>query len=307
MKTLVLACFASVIFAAPILAQNKRIPVILDTDVGDDIDDAFAVALALKSPELDIVGITTAFEDAHTRALLLCRWFETMNLDKPPIISGRGRRDKPVSKEQMGYGLKEGIKKKPADVLAVEFMLSQFKARPGEITLLTVGPLTNVADLLNKHPECKKWIPRIVMMGGSVHIGYDAKKQPAAEWNIKADIPAAKVVFDSGIPLVVAPLDATGHLVLTKEMRQKIFDIGQPLHSGLKDLYALWKRPDPILFDPVAVRLAFDESLCKMESMRLTVDDKGFTRIAQGPANARVAVDIDRDAFMKWFVERLTK
>ena len=74
---------------------------------------------------------------------------------------------------------------------------------------MAVGPLTNIAGLLAKHPDCKPWIKRIVLMGGSVRVGYDGKPPAEAEWNIKLDIPAARTVFTSGVPLMVAPLDAT--------------------------------------------------------------------------------------------------
>ena len=109
--------------------------------------------------------------------------------------------------------------------------------------------------------------------------------------------------------MYVAPLDATGHLVLDAARRKRIFEEpgkNQAMCAELQKLYKLWGRPDPVLYDPVAVMLAFREDLCTMKDMRLVVDDKGFTRRAEGKANARVATSIRTDAFLDWFVERMT-
>ncbi len=282
-----------------------KVPILLDTDIGDDIDDAFALALALTSPEIDLRGITTVFNDAHTRALIVCRLLHEVGRDAIPVASGAPARPMPDLNGQMQYGLRPCFRKRPERDSAVEFLYKQLKAHPGKLTLVPVGPLTNIAELLRKHPDCKPWIKRIVLMGGAVRVGYNLKPPPVPEWNIKCDVKAAQVVFASGVPLVVAPLDATANLRLEAAQRRRLWNVGTPLTNQLHALYQLWGNGTPILFDPLAVTLCFTEKFCTMEDMRLEVDDKGVTRIVKGKPNARVATAVHRDEFVKWYVDRL--
>jgi purine nucleosidase len=297
-----------VLLAAP-SAEKKRLPVLLDTDIGSDVDDAFALALVLASPELELLGVTTVSGDTQARARIACR-----------LLMEAGRRDVPVSAGaapqppqdiggQLRYQQDAGVDferiAKPVREPAVTFLYNQLRARPGEVTLLTIGPLTNAARLLREHPDCKPWIKRIVLMAGSVRVGYKDAPPPEVEWNVKCDIPAAQAVFASGLPLVVAPLDATTSLKLEEPLRRRLFAARTPLTGQVQALYRLWGQPTPTLFDPVAVALCFDERFCKMEELRLEVDDKGLTRIAEGKPNARVATAIQRAEFLEWYVKRV--
>jgi purine nucleosidase len=285
--------------------KPATIPTLLDTDIGDDIDDALALGLLLASPEIDLRGVTTVFGDAHTRARIVCRLLDAVGRRDIPVASGRPAKEKPEAAGQMQYGLRPGPAAQLVKEPAVDFLYRQLKAHPGELTLLAVGPLTNIAELLTRHPDCKPWIKRLVIMGGSVRVGYDSKPQPEPEWNIRCDVKAAQTVFAAGVPLVVAPLDATGNVALGAEQRRRIFGARTPLTTELEALYRLWGKKTPVLFDPVAVSLCFTEKFCKMEDLRLEVDQGANTRIAQGKANARVATSIRRDEFVAWFVERL--
>ncbi len=283
-----------------------RIPVLLDTDIGDDIDDAFALALVLASPELELRGVTTVYGDAYTRARIVCRLLHAVGRREIPVASGSPRQLRPTTTGQFQYGIEARAGAKPSDASAVEFLYKQLKAHPGELTLLAVGPLTNVAELLRQHPDCKSLIKRLVIMGGSVRKGYDGKPQPEVEWNIKCDIAAARAVFAAGVPLVVAPLDATGELRLEGDSLQRLFARPAPLNEQMHTLYKLWGKKTPILFDPVAVALCFTEEFCTMEELAVEVDAQGMTRIGTGKANARVATAVRRDAFLAWYVERLS-
>ncbi len=284
---------------------DRKVPILLDTDIGDDIDDALALALILQSPEIDLRGITTVAGDAHTRALIACRLLEAVGREDVPVAAGSAPRRKPDSRGQMRYGLDKGIRKRPERATAVEFLYARLKARPGELTILAIGPLTNVAELLRKHPDCKPWVKRIVLMGGAVRVGYKPKSRPEPEWNIKSDIKAAQVVLSSGIPLVVAPLDATAHLALGEQGRRRIWSAGTPLAKDLHALYRLWGKTTPILFDPLAVALCLTEKFCAVEELRLEVDDKGLTRAVKGKPNARVATATRRDDFIHWYTDRV--
>jgi inosine-uridine nucleoside N-ribohydrolase len=285
---------------------KPKVPVLFDTDIGDDIDDALALGLILTSPELDVRGITTAYGDSHTRALIVCRLLHLLGRTDIPVAAGKPALPVPDFQGQMQYGLRPAFSKRPEKELAADFLYKQLKARPGELTLLAVGPLGNIAELLTKHPDCKPWIKRLVLMGGSIRVGYANKPPADAEWNIKADVRAAQTVFRSGVPIVLAPLDATTMLKLEEPLRSRLFGAGTPLTKEMHALYQLWHKPTPILFDPVAVTLCFTERFCKMEELAVVVDDKGITRVVEAKPNARVAMSIDPDAFLKWYVERVT-
>lgn len=288
---------------------EKAIPIILDTDIGTDVDDAFALALVLASPELDLRGVTTVGSEPRMRAQMVCRFLTAV--DRRDILVAAGAAPQPVEEiEKQGRyaNAPDDLRSrmvKPVKETAVEFLYRQLKSHQKEFTLVTIGPLTNIARLFREHPDSKPWIKRIVMMGGSVYLGYNGKAPPEVEWNIKCDIPAARAVFASGVPLVVAPLDATTMLKLEEPPRRQLFEAKTPLTEQVRLLYELWAARTPTLFDPVAVALCFDEQFCTLENLRLEVDAQGRTRAVKGEANARVATAIRRDDFLKWYVDRV--
>jgi hippurate hydrolase len=290
-----------------LLTPPVKVPVLFDTDIGDDIDDAFALALLLASPEIDLRGVTTAYGDTDTRAWIACRMLDAAGRKDVPVAAGRPAKLDGEPRGQMSYGaLVPGVRA-PEKESAVKFLYRQLRAHPGELTLLAVGPLTNISDLLTQHPDCKPWIKRLVIMGGSVRIGYDGKPTPEVEWNIKCDVKAAQTVFASGVPLVVAPLDATGTVALGPDARRRVFESRSSLGEPLGTLYKLWGEKTPVLFDPVAAALCVTERFCTMEELCLVVDEKGNTRIGEGKANACVATAIRGDEFVDWFVGRLAR
>ena len=291
--------FLVALISIPLLAQT---PVLLDTDIGDDIDDAFALALALRSREIRLVGVTTVFKDAYSRSLIALRMLRETGRPEVLVAAGSRPQSTPETKGQFQYAV--GFNGKPVKELAVDFLYSKLKESPGAIILVAIGPLSNVSALLTKYPDANKLMKRLVIMGGSVRVGYNAKPPAEPEWNIKCDIPAAQAVFRSGAPLTVAPLDATTMLKLEGPRRQSIFASGPQLGHVLGTLYKMWGKPTPVLFDPVAVALSFTERFTKMEDLRLEVDEKGITKVVSGAANARVATSIDTNEFLDWYVAR---
>jgi inosine-uridine nucleoside N-ribohydrolase len=308
------AVAASVPFARPAAAAGPpdKTPIILDTDIGSDVDDAFALALALASPELDLVGVTTVGDQAEDRAMMVCRMLTAAGRKEIPVAWGRDPQPKEGIEGQIQYRRHPAViynrTAKPVQESAVDFLYARLKERQGKLTIVALGPLTNVARLLADHPACKPWIKRIVLMGGSVRVGYEGKPAPEAEWNIKLDPAAARAVFTSGVPLAVAPLDATASLKLDEPLRKKLFAACTPLTFQVQALYQLWDKPTPTLFDPAAVALGFTDKLFTMEDLRLDVGDDGFTRIAKGEGepNARVATAVKADEFLKWYVDRVS-
>jgi inosine-uridine nucleoside N-ribohydrolase len=286
-------------------AERPPASVLIDTDVGDEMDDAFALGLALVSPELDVCGVTTVGGDAWTRALLACRLLQEVGRESVPVAAGRPPQESPIRTGQLAYGLRPGLRKQPVKATAVEFLYARLKARPGKLTLITLGPLTNVAELFARHPDCKPWVKRLVVMGGSVRVGYSGKPPAEPEWNVKSDVQAARAVFAAGVSLLIVPVDAAVGLKLNAQRRRRVFAARTPLSEQLQALYRLSQRETPTLFDPVAVALCFDERWFKIEDLHLEVDDKGLTRVVPGKANARVATSVRREEMMRWLVGRL--
>ena len=140
---------------------------ILDTDIGDDIDDAFALALILRSPELRLLGIETAYGDTELRARLVDRYLAAVGRSDIPVYAGIPTAHSNTL-TQTAYALQAPDRKHPD---AVEFLLSQIRVHPGEITLIAIGPLRNIRGAIERDPETFRKLKRVVMMGGSVNRG----------------------------------------------------------------------------------------------------------------------------------------
>jgi inosine-uridine nucleoside N-ribohydrolase len=305
--------------AARQLAAEPQLA-ILDTDIGDDIDDAFALALALRSPELRLLGITTAYGDTEMRARLVDRFLDEVGVNIPVTAGIATPNTGHMTQAAYAWrGLRFGVADptkewKHAD--GVEFLLAQIREHPGQITLISIGPLKNVGAAIERDPATFRQLKRVVLMGGSVYRGYNdwktgAEQPPSREWNIRADPAGAKALLAVGVPVFIMPLDSTQIRLETKE-REAIFSHGSPLTDQLTLLYHEWLGgyPDhalePTLFDPVAVTYAFRPDLCPATPMRLEIDDKGFTRPVEGAPNAQVCLKSDEKGFLELLVGRIT-
>lgn len=282
--------------------------VIIDTDIGDDIDDAFAIALALRCPELEILGISTTFGDTEARAKIVDRLLGAAGRRSDiPVLAGAPTQTANVM-NQKRYG--EGVySAKSPHHSAVDFILDKIRRYPGQITLIAIGPLMNVGALIDKDPETFLKLKRVVMMGGSIECGYGdlwfcPEHGPDAEWNIINDIPSAKKLFLSGVPLYVMPLDST-QLKLDEVKRAFLFRQGTPLTDALTLLYHEWGQQTPTLFDPMTVAYILNPMICPVQPMHIRVDDKGFTRAEPGAPNAQVCMHSDADAFFRLQIGRL--
>ena len=279
-------------------APAEREPVILDTDIGTGIDDAFALGLILGSPELELLGITTVSGNTQQRALLACRFLTMTGRRHTPVAAGSDPQPTRDFDGQYQYYYHPDVlfnrTSRPVKETAVEFLYSRLKAQPGKITLIAAGPLTNIARLLQDKPECKPWIKRIVVVGGFVN-----------DDNIAADLKASRVVFSSGVPLVVVPLDATKGLTLDEAQRKQVFSPGTALSNQVWALYQLWDQKLPPLAAVLAATLCFEERFAEFKEMRLEVGEQGISEVKTGKANARVAVSCRREKFLAWYVERM--
>ncbi|GAC1662229.1 MAG: nucleoside hydrolase [Candidatus Acidiferrum sp.] len=291
------------------LATKQK--VIIDTDIGDDIDDALAVGLALNSPELEVIGITSAWGDTKLRARLLDRLLrETDHGDIPVAIGIERHKEKEAAFSQAAWALREPAKPHQD---AVDFLLQQIKKYPGEITLIAIGPETNLGAAIARDPATFRKLKRIVIMGGSVRLGYDDRapllsQPPVPEYNVVMDVPAAQAVFRSGIPLYIMPLDST-QLKLEERERQMIFTRSRPLTDAMTLLYHLWSRETkqvtPTMFDAVAVAYAIDPQQCPTTPLHLEIDAEGFTREKPGQPNSNVCLTSDTDSFFRFYLPRV--
>jgi len=287
------------------LAAPRRIPIVLDTDIGSDIDDAFALALVLKSPELELRAVTTVSGDTQARARLAAKMLWDAGRKDVPVAAGEPGKKIDISQAAWGDGFSS-----PSLVSesAVNLLKREVDRGHGEMVLVAIGPLTNVAAFLQRYPEEKKKIKQIVLMGGSIARGYYPNSGPTAEYNIATDAPAAQVVFTAGIPILMAPLDVTARLQVDESHLQRLFALSTPLAQDLRSLYLLWKQPTPTLHDPMAVSLLLDPSLCAIKPLAIRVDDRGMTIAEDGkPANARVAVETDPARFIDFYMHRVAR
>lgn len=283
---------------------------ILDTDIGDDIDDAYALALALQSPELKLLGISTAFGDTELRARLVDRYLKAAGRKGIPVFAGVATPHDNVF-TQSAYA-RQSPERKHAS--GVDFLLRQIRRHPGQITLIAIGPENNIEEAIRRDPQTFAKLKRVVIMGGSIARGYDGAKgerrPPDAEWNINRDPAGLKALLASSVPVFMMPLDST-QIHLEAAGREAIFANGSPLTDQLTLLYHQWLAgteghpPAPTLFDPVAVTYAIRPDLCPARPMRIEVDDKGFTRPVEGTPNAQVCLESDEKGFLSLLLERI--
>ena len=282
--------------------------VIIDTDIGDDIDDAFAVALALKSPELQILGITTEFGDTETRAKLVDRMLGEAGRQEIQVAVGI-HTDAHTSFGQRPYA-EGGHFARASHPAAVDFILDQIRNHPGEITLVTIGPLVNVGAIIDRDPQTFKKLKRVVSMGGSIDRGYgdpNAPPTPAQpEWNILNDVVAANKLFAAGVPIYLMPLDST-QLKLDEVKREYLFRQGTPITDALVILYHQWGYQTPTLYDPMTIAFIDDPTLCPVQPMNIVVDAKGMTLRGNGAPNAQVCLHSDPETFFRFYLGRVAK
>ena len=256
---------------------------IIDTDIGDDVDDAFALALAVKSPELRVLGVTTTFGDTEARAKITDRFLGEVGRADIPVMAGKATATKnPMSQRKYGEG--HFVKASHGD--AVTFLLDQIRKYPGEITLIAIGPLMNVGSAIDRDAGTFRKLKRVVLMGGSVRRGYgDLEYTPAVppmpEWNILNDVASARKLFASGVPLL---RDAVGFdaVEMDEVKREFLFSQGTAVTDQLAVLYHLWGQETPTLFDPMTIAFVLRPELCPVRGLHIRVEDDGFTREEPG-------------------------
>lgn len=285
--------------------QAQKQKVILDCDLGDDIDDAYAVALMLSSTDkFDILGITTCYGRTHDRAELACKLLYETGLERIPVALGRNTsslNDRANWYADQYYWSKGFTKVLPIKQSAADFIIEQLHKYPNEVIVFSVGPVTNMKDVIEKDAGALKLAKKIIAMFGSFYIGYNGSPTINAEWNVAVDIEASKKFVNSGAPIVYAGLDITTFVKWDKASRERILYRQSPLTNALSGLTTLWSNEHtPTLFDAVAIGMALYPDLFKTEKVFVEVDDKGFTRIDKTKTpNAEIGVSINTNEFLK--------
>lgn len=295
-------------------ARAERLKVILDSDLGSDIDDAFALALLLASPELEIVGITLGHGQTDKRARLACRLLHETGREDIPVAVGRPTplvvgHPEITEPDPSQFSWAEGFSTvEPIDTPAVDFIAGQLRRSPKQITLISVGPVSNLADLLQKDPEVLQLAKGVYSMFGSFYLGYGGSPVPSAEWNVRADIPSARILSSSTAPITYAGLDVTAFVELKAEQRQALWSYRSPLTDALHALYRLWGRENPILFDPVPIGMVLWPELFRTRAAHVHTTAEGFTVIDESRSpNSRLAMSIQTDEFLDRLVDRLLR
>jgi purine nucleosidase len=294
---------------------------ILDTDIATDVDDAMALALAMRSPELQLEGVTTVYGDVRLRARLAKKLLLLGGRGDVPVYAGI---EKPLLHNREiwwpgheGDGVLTDEDITFEDVHAVDFIIDRVMANPGQITLVPIGPLTNIAAAIIREPRVAENVKEIVMMGGVTRLGDNGAELPHIEHNIKCDPEAASLVFSCGAPIVMAGLDVTMKVKITRDEVRLLEESGDPLNTALAKLINRWLGVIDLdwtaMHDPLAVSLLIDRSLAATKKMNVHVDydhrhPSGQTVAVQDP-NGRVDVCLDVDAprFIRMLTDRLVR
>jgi len=302
--------------------MGENMKVIIDTDIGSDVDDALALALALKSREIQLEAVTLVYGDVDLRARIALKMLKLAGLEGVPVAKGV---QKPLLREREvfwtgheGEGLltPQDDVLKPEAIHAVDLIISKVMSTKKEITLITLGPLTNLAAAIIREPRIIENVNQVFIMGGVTRLsnGFDL---PFREHNIYCDPEAAKVVFESGLPITMVTLDVTLRVTINRKDLTEISQVGTPftdaIVSMVEQYLALYKRDCTWLHDPLAVAVSIDESFVKTKAMKVIVETKGEATMGQTlaltaspkEANAKVSVDVDAERFKRFFMQRI--
>jgi len=307
----------------------KRI--LIDTDPG--IDDALAILLALASPELQVDGVSTVhgncsveqatanalavLELAHASQIPVARGF-ALPLVQPSLLAPETH-----GATGIGYARFSPPKARPVTQHSVEFLIEKILSAPGEMTLVCIGPLTNLAVAIRKEPRLLKAVKEVIIMGGAIR--HEGNTTPLAEYNVYVDPHASHMVYHSGLPITLVPLDVTYQCALTRADVERLQKIQSPIPRFIADATRFYMEfhdryqqiEGCIINDPLALALAFAPELCGYEEHYVDVDLSGgvsmgktfadFFGMTSQPANMKIALNVHAREFIELFLERIEK
>lgn len=295
MKLLIPVALLILSVAIPSLASaGDKVPVILDTDIGFDIDDTWALAMLTQHPELDVKLVLGSHGKNRYRARLIARILD--EADRRDIAVGigpdQGRGDSGRQSAWLGsYQLSDYPGKVHQD--GIQAMIDIIMAADDRVTIIAIGPMTNLAMALQREPRIAEKAQVIAVMG-SIRRGMFNAPHPQREYNIAVDIKAAQQVLAAPWPVTIAPWDTTGAIQLTGENYEQVRESGRKIAETVIDNYRVWLKPaqiglleqeSTVLFDTLAIYLATvrhnqrEDALVKYEVLPLRITSNGMTVI----------------------------
>ncbi len=309
--------------------------IVLDTDMGGDVDDALGLCLALAAPDIEVVAVTHVSQDTAIRAQISKRLLELAGHGDVPVYAGSREAlsggDAFLWLGHEGKGILDPQAPPPPVEReeAVQALLRLFAA-DGPLELVAVGPLTNLARALQRDPSMAGRIARLTVMGGHLRrVAYGGVEFPAGvDYNLCSDPPASLRVLHAGIPTRLVTADVTLQTWLRQEDLRAIEAAGTPLHRALAAAVRQWTPlmssifsgmgaamdGDNVAFlhDPLAMACVYDESFCRFEdlSVEAVVVDGVFRTIERPPGSSgtapmRCATSVDAERFRAHFLERI--
>ena len=302
--------------------------IIIDTDPG--VDDALTFLLALSSPQIKLEALTTTqgnvTVDKATRNALAV--LELADASHIPVAQGsmlpliQPLRASAFVHGESGVGNSKlpEPKNKPIDQHAVDFLIQKILAEPGKVSIFPIGPLTNIAMAIRKEPRFAQSVKELVIMGGAIREG--GNMSPLAEFNIYVDPHAAHIVFHSGIPITLIPLDVTHKCILKQEHIDRLLRIKSPISKFIADAmqdymeFSLSRgQAGCALHDPLTLATILAPELLTLKEYYVDVDISGgvsmgntfadFFNISKKPVNMKVALDVRGDDFVELFLQQM--
>lgn len=306
--------------------------IIIDTDPG--IDDALAIILALASPEeVTLEGLTTVHGNCNVNqgtinALSILELSQashipvakgcSLPLVQPSLLAPETHGD-----EGIGYAHLPAPITTPIKQHAVNFLIDKVLESPGEITIVPIGPLTNIALAIRLEPRFAEAVKELVIMGGAIR--HEGNTTPLAEFNTYVDPHAAHIVYHAGIPITLVPLDVTYDCILTQSDINRLQEMNSPLAKFIVDATRFYvefhdeyqKIDGCVINDPLALALVFAPQLVDTQSLYVDVDISGgvsmgktfadFYNMENKPSNMNVALQVNARNFIELFLERTQK
>lgn len=309
--------------------MSKRI--LIDADPG--IDDACAILLALASPEISLEGISivhgncsleqgvinglSVLELGHASHIPLAKGCEKP-LVQPTLLAPETH-----GNTGLGYAQLPRPRSRPIGQHGCDFLIETILASPGEITLVAIGPLTNVALAIRQEPRLVDSAKELIIMGGAIR--HEGNTTALAEFNTYVDPHAAHIVFQAGIPTTLVPLDVTYQCILTAKDVERLQILDTPITTFIRDATKFYMEYHDdyqgiggcVINDPLALALTFAPELCDYQELPVDVDISGgismgktladFYNYGKKPANLKVALGVRPRDFIDLFIERMEK
>ena len=302
----------------PSIGGRKKIPVILDTDIGTDIDDTWALGLLLKCPELDLKLVTSDEGDTTYRARIIAKFLEVTGRTDVPVGVGIRQPMKRKSKLQTGWIKNYSLSRYPGRVYpdGVGALIDTIMNSKEKVTLICIGPVPNIGAALKREPRIASRA-RFVGMHGSLFWSHHSDGAPIAEYNVKKAVNACQRTFTAPWEKTITPLDTCGRVRLTGRKYRAVVESSDPVARAVIENYEVWKKyggwvqdkgMSSILFDCVAFYLAFTNDLLKMRRMGVRVTDDGRTVEDRKAPRVNCALEWrDMRRFEDLLVQRLTQ